>query len=92
MVKPANKNITFVNIYICIYVMDQFVTTVKLDSELYSQFKEINVRSKISFQDFVNKCLERYIDDDNFRNAISESVVQKLSFNRPFQLSNTEEK
>lgn len=78
--------------YICKYVMDQFVTTVKLDSELYSQFKEINVRSKISFQDFVNKCLERYIDDDNFRNAISESVVQKLSFNRPFQLSNPEEK
>jgi len=33
--------------------MDQFVTTVKLDNELYSQFKEINVRSKISFQDFV---------------------------------------
>jgi hypothetical protein len=25
--------------------MDQFVTTVKLDNELYSQFKEINVRS-----------------------------------------------
>jgi predicted DNA-binding ribbon-helix-helix protein len=72
--------------------MDQFVTTVKLDNELYSQFKEINVRSKISFQDFVNKCLERYIDDANFRNAISGSVVQKLSFNQPFQLSNPKEK
>lgn len=72
--------------------MDQFVTTVKLDNELYSQFKEINVRSKISFQDFVNKCLERYVDDAAFRNAISESVVQKLSFNRPFQLSNPKDK
>jgi len=78
--------------YIRKYVMDQFVTTVKLDNELYSQFKEINVRSKISFQDFVNKCLERYVDDAAFRNAISESVVQKLSFNRPFQLSNPKDK
>ena len=78
--------------YIRKYVMDQFVTTVKLDNELYSQYKEINVRSKISFQDFVNKCLERYVDDANFRNAISESVVQKLSFNKPFQLSNSKEK
>ena len=78
--------------YIRKYVMDQFVTTVKLDNELYSQFKEINVRSKISFQDFVNKCLERYVYDANFRNAISESVVQKLSFNKPFQLSNSKEK
>lgn len=78
--------------YIRKYVMDQFVTTVKLDNELYSQFKEINVRSKISFQDFVNKCLERYVDDAAFRNAISESVVQKLSFNGPFQLSNPKDK
>ncbi len=78
--------------YIRKYVMDQFVTTVKLDNELYSQFKEINVRSKISFQDFVNKCLERYVDDAAFRNAISESVVQKLSFNSPFQLSNPKDK
>lgn len=78
--------------YIRKYVMDQFVTTVKLDNELYSQFKEINVRSKISFQDFVNKCLERYVDDASFRNAISESVVQKLSFNKPFQLSNSKDK
>ena len=72
--------------------MQQVITTVKLNQELYNQFKELNIRGRISFQDFVNKCLERYIDDDNFRNAISESVVQKLSFNRPFQLSNPEEK
>ena len=67
--------------------MDQFVTTVKLDNELYSQFKELNVRAKISFQDFVNKCLERYLTDKQFQNEISESVVQKLSHNKPFNLS-----
>ena len=72
--------------------MDQFVTTVKLDNELYNQFKEINVRTKISFQDFVNKCLERYVEDAGFRNALSESVAQKLSFNQPFQLSNPKDK
>ena len=73
--------------YIRKYVMDQFVTTVKLDNELYSQFKEINVRSKISFQDFVNKCLEKYLADSKFQTEISESISTKLSFNAPFSLS-----
>jgi predicted CopG family antitoxin len=68
--------------------MEPFVTTVKLDDELYTQFKEINVRGKISFQDFVNKCLQKYIDDVEFRNEISEGVCHKLSHNQPFQLSN----
>jgi len=68
--------------------MESFVTTVKLDKELYTQFKEINVRAQISFQDFVNKCLERYVDDADFRNEISESVCRVLSTNEPFTLSN----
>tara|TARA_S200002703_G_scaffold12285_1_gene10961 strand:+ start:188 stop:388 length:201 start_codon:yes stop_codon:yes gene_type:complete len=66
--------------------MNNFVTSVKLQEELYTQFKEINVRSKISLQDFVNKCIELYIADESFRNTISESVSQKLSFNKPFKL------
>ncbi len=67
--------------------MEQIVTTVKLNQELYTQFKELNIRGKISFQDFVNKCLERYLTDDAFQTEISESVCQKLSYNQPFQLS-----
>ena len=66
--------------------MKTFVTSVKLENELYTQFKEINVRSKISLQDFVNKCIELYISDTNFRNSISESISQKLSFNESFKL------
>jgi hypothetical protein len=76
-----------VYIYICTYVMDQFVTTVKLNQELYNQFKELNIRGKISFQDFANKCLEKYLSDTKFQSEISESIVQKLSFNAPFSLS-----
>jgi hypothetical protein len=67
---------------------DSFVTTVKLDGELYTRFKEINVRTKISLQDFVNKCMESYIVDERFRNEISESVTTKLSHSGPFTLSN----
>lgn len=74
-------------IYICTYVMDQFVTTVKLNQELYNQFKELNIRGKISFQDFVNKCLEKYLIDVKFQTEISESISTKLSFNAPFSLS-----
>ncbi len=72
--------------------MDQLVTTVKLNQELYNQFKELNIRGRISFQDFVNKCLERYLTDSNFQTEISESVCQKLSYNQPFQLSTKESK
>jgi len=68
--------------------MDQVVTTVKLNLELYNQFKEENVRGKISLQDFVNKCLEKYLNDINFQTEISESISQKLSHNTPFSLSN----
>ena len=75
------------NTYICTYVMDQFVTTVKLNQELYNQFKELNIRGKVSFQDFVNKCLERYLSDSNFQSEISESINTRLSFNAPFSLS-----
>ena len=75
------------NICICEYVMNQFVTTVKLNQELYNRFKELNIRGKISFQDFVNKCLERYLDDTDFQSEISESICQKLSHNTPFSLS-----
>lgn len=67
--------------------MDQFVTTVKLNQELYNRFKELNIRGKISFQDFVNKCLEKYLDDNDFQSEISESISQKLSHNTPFSLS-----
>lgn len=70
--------------------MDQVVTTVKLNLELYNQFKEENVRGKISLQDFVNKCLEKYLTDVNFQTEISESISQKLSHNTPFSLSNAE--
>lgn len=56
--------------------MEQVVTTVKLDEELYNQFKELNIRSKISFQDFVNKCLEKYLTDSLFQSEIVKVSVK----------------
>jgi len=75
---------------ICIYVqnvMRSLVTTVKLENELYTQFKEINLRKKLSLQEFVNLCLEKYVNDTEFREVICSSVVKKLSYDEPFQLS-----
>lgn len=59
--------------------MESFVTTVKLDKELYTQFKEINIRGKISFQDFVNFCLDKYIKDDVFRADTNLNVCKMIS-------------
>lgn len=67
--------------------MESFVTTVKLNLELYNQYKELNIRGKISFQDFVNKCLEKYLTDSTFQTEISESIVRKLSHDAPFTLA-----
>jgi hypothetical protein len=55
--------------------MGNFLTTVKVNEELYLRFKEINVRDKISFQEFVNKCMSIYIENVDFRTEISESIV-----------------
>lgn len=57
--------------------MGNFLTTVKLNEDLYFRFKEMNVRDKISFQEFVNKCIESYVNNEDFRNELSESIVSE---------------
>ncbi len=71
------------------YIMLEYVSMPQQGQDYFFpiQFKELNIRGKISFQDFVNKCLERYLSDSEFQSEISESIAQKLSFNAPFSLS-----
>lgn len=83
------KIIIFFNVpYIYIYrYMANFLTTVKLNEEIYIRFKEINVRDKISFQEFVNKCIESYVENEEFRNELSESIVSKRPITKKINIA-----
>ena len=47
------------------------LTTVKIIKDLYSQFKRISFDSNITLQKLVNRSVDIYIEDENFRNEIN---------------------
>ena len=47
------------------------LTTVKIIKNLYSNFKRISFDSNITLQKLVNRSVDKYIEDENFRNEIN---------------------
>ena len=47
------------------------LTTVKIVKNLYSSFKRISFDSNITLQKLVNRSVNKYIEDENFRNEIN---------------------
>jgi hypothetical protein len=47
------------------------LTTVKIIKDLYSKFKRISFDSNITLQKLVNRSVDKYIEDENFRNEIN---------------------
>ena len=47
------------------------LTTVKIIKNLYSSFKRISFDSNITLQKLVNRSVDKYIEDENFRNEIN---------------------
>jgi len=47
------------------------LTTVKIIKDVYSKFKRISFDSNITLQKLVNRSVDRYIEDENFRNEIN---------------------
>ena len=64
-------------------INDRTATTVKIKKELYGEFKILGIRSGLSLQDFVEKCVHLYVDDTpftaSFRNIVNNFVVPILS-------------
>lgn len=48
------------------------LTTVKIIKDVYSKFKKISFDSNITLQKIVNRSLEKYTNDEDFRNSINE--------------------
>jgi hypothetical protein len=46
------------------------LTTVKILKDVYSKFKKISFDSNVTLQKIVNRSLEKYTTDDEFKNQI----------------------
>lgn len=47
------------------------LTSVKIVKDLYSRFKRISFDSNITLQKLVNRSVDKYIEDETFRNEIN---------------------
>ena len=47
------------------------LTTVKIIKDVYSKFKKISFDSNVTLQKLVNRSLEKYAEDEEFRNEIN---------------------
>ena len=48
------------------------LTSVKVISELYSKFKSVTIESEFSLQKLVNRTLNKFVYDEEFRKEILE--------------------
>jgi len=54
-------------------------TTVKIDKSLYGDFKILGIRSGMTLQDFVEKCVYLYVKDTPFQTIINSFTIPLLS-------------
>ena len=50
---------------------DTKLTTVKINKDVYSKFKKLSFDSNITLQKLVNRSLNKYIEEEDFRNQIN---------------------
>ena len=53
--------------------MDKKITTVKVLTEIYNDFKRLNIESGFSLQKLVNRSMFLYVNDDKFQNTIENT-------------------
>ena len=57
----------------------KIATTVKIPESLYDDFKILGVRSKISLQTLVEKCVNLFVQDEQFRGIVNSYSIPVLS-------------
>ena len=68
---------------------DTKLTTVKIIKDIYSKFKKISFDSNITLQKLVNRSVNKYIEEEDFRNEIN-NYEQLISSGSTFQYEQTE--
>ena len=66
------------------YTMKKIATTVKVENDLYDEFKILGVKSRVTLQSLVEKCVFRYVREIIFRNDIDAFSLPKLSTSGSF--------
>ncbi len=59
--------------------MDVKLTSVKILSNLYSQFKRVTLDDKMSLQKLVNRSLTLYVEDPKFKDKIDSFAELQIS-------------
>ena len=55
------------------------LTTVKILKDVYSSFKKVSFNSDVTLQKLVNRTVERYVSDAQFREEMNEYVKLQIS-------------
>jgi len=55
------------------------LTTVKILKDVYSSFKKVSFDSDVTLQKLVNRTVERYVKDEDFRKEMNEYLQLQIS-------------
>lgn len=55
------------------------LTTVKILKGVYSNFKSVSFESDVTLQKLVNRTVERYVNDEDFRKEMNEYLKLQIS-------------
>ena len=55
------------------------LTTVKILTDVYSKFKKISFDSNITLQKLVNRSINKYVEEEEFKSEINEYTVLQVS-------------
>jgi hypothetical protein len=61
--------------------MKKTATTVKIDKELYSDFKVLGIRHRMTLQDFVERCVYLFVKDEEWKNQFTGKFEPSGSIN-----------
>jgi hypothetical protein len=56
---------------------DKRLTSVKVEEDLFIQFKEECVRTNFSFQKLANRCIYLYLNDEEFKVKVHKLLLSK---------------
>ena len=61
------------------YMISKIATTVKIENNLYDNFKILGVRHKLTLQGLVERSVFRYVNDEKFREGINNFIFPVVS-------------
>lgn len=60
----------------------QQLTSVKVDGDLFDEFKVLCVRTKFSLQKLTDRCMHLYVTNEEFRKSIHNHLNTQLPSNK----------